>query len=58
MKQDKNSLNNVEMIHVGTERDFYMTPEQHLNTRGKEKILMKIASTIESMLGKKWNLSV
>jgi hypothetical protein len=27
------SLNNVEMIHVSTEKDFYMTPGQHLNTR-------------------------
>jgi hypothetical protein len=44
---------NVEMIHVITESDFYTQHGQHLYTRSKEKRLMKVACTIKSMLGGK-----
>jgi hypothetical protein len=34
---------NLEMINVVIERDFYMKHWQYLDTRGKEKMAMKIA---------------
>ena len=44
---------NVEMINVVIDRDFYVKHGQYTNTRGIEKMLMKVASTLKSMLGEK-----
>jgi hypothetical protein len=47
---------NVEMINLGTERDFYTKNEHHLNTT--ERMSMKIASTIQSTKEKMELISV
>jgi hypothetical protein len=44
---------NVEMINVVIDRDLYMKHGLYMNTRGIEKMLMKITSTIKSMLGER-----
>lgn len=45
---------NVEMINLGTEKDFYTKNGQHLNTT--ERMSMKIAPTIQST-GEKMELT-
>ena len=42
---------NVEMINVVIDREFYMKRGQCMNTRGEEKMPIKIACTIKSRLG-------
>jgi hypothetical protein len=41
------------MIDVDNDRTFYTTYGQHLNSKGKESMVNKIASTIKCMLANK-----
>jgi hypothetical protein len=43
----------VEMIDVKNDMTLYTSHGQHLNSRGKESMANKIASTITCMLAKK-----
>ena len=47
-----------ELIDVFSERNLFTKHGQHLNSEGKESIAKKITSTVESLLKKKWSLSV
>ena len=52
-------LENVEMINVVIDRDFYMKHGQYMNTRGKEKNVDENSLyDTEYARGIKWNLSV
>jgi hypothetical protein len=44
---------NVEVINVVNERNFYTKHRQHLNSEGKESMAKKIAITIECLLNRK-----